>query len=74
MRNPLDLSNPADLRAQAASIDVSDWITHASDADLRDTARALETFFLQMNSERAARAWRAQVSPWLGTASRKVAA
>lgn len=70
---PLDLTNPAALRDQAASLDLGDWITHASDDDLRTAACALETVFLQMNSERAARQWRNQVAPWLSAARGVVA-
>lgn len=73
MNTPLDLTSPAALRDQATSLDLGDWITNASDDDLRTAASALETVFLQMNSERAARQWRNQVAPWLSAARGVVA-
>lgn len=73
MNTPLDLTNPAALRDQAASLDLGDWITHASEADLHAIAAALETMVIQMHSERVARQWRAQASPWLGAAAGVVA-
>ena len=73
MNTPLDLTNPAALRDQAASLDLGDWITHASEADLHAIATALETMVIQMHSERVARQWRAQANPWLGAARGVVA-
>ena len=67
MSTPIDLTNPAALRDQAASLNFGDWLTHASEADLHAIAAALETMVIQMHSERVARQWRAQANSWIGT-------
>lgn len=67
MSTPIDLTNSAALRDQAASLNFGDWLTHASEADLNAIANALENMVIQMHSERVSRQWRAQANPWLGT-------
>ncbi len=66
MNTPLDLTSPAALRDQACSLNFGDWLTHASESDLNATANALENMVIQMHSERLARHWRSQSTPWTG--------
>ncbi len=66
MSTPIDLTNPAALRDQAASLNFGDWLTHASESDLNAIANALENMVIQMHSERVSRQWRAQANPWTG--------